>query len=831
MTLHEAIERVLQDTGVAMTSSEIADEINTRELYSRRDGIPVTPSQISARSNNYTKIFTRDSGKIKLVKNDVISLLFQQFRNSIVHGSNLTSDSSRLDKIGVLLNVLEKLSHEISLPSNKNQVLEPVLNYGQRFKRLKQNLMVGYRLSTWFLLQNFKHESLLSDQLISIIAGLNWFGKTENKISVNYNGFHHFLLKIAAENHYSSFTVEPEYFYNRENQRRDIDDFNHLITDLIERSDPGLVTDNPRIKTSIIIPPIRRSLGKKTLWEFEPILSILNEPVTQFDKTILILPFNAVNSRQSSYQEMRRNLVLSNSIDAIVALPNQMIEKTAVNLVMFIFDFNQRPDTIYFVDATQHKKDDWQHILKSLNTKSIQSDFSKIIQLDQIEEEKFDLSPQKYVIDVSNFNLEEGHEMFQLHELVEMHRAGIRLKNRNLLYAGGEYQLIRTSDLDFDKLYLEPKKDALGVDHDELPPNGKHLIQGGVVVSTFNKKIKASVIPPNEKFVLGQDVYWLRLNQSSVLAEYLVKEFSKPYVMKQVQFYSKGAAISRLYLKDLLKIKVQLPSLEKQKELIFADFRRNEQSTEYEEAISEKELDFIKTLKHTLKQPAAGLANDFSSLRSFILSKVDTNESIGIGETIVPVFENDTPEAIEMHSLKNTIQRMNRAITDIDYILDRAVQVIALGKPTKENVDLKTFLADFKSEYPQINIKVSGPKMDILADVKQLRILIHNLIDNAVKHGFKEHWENPTIWMEIIKKDTLTVQLSVRNNGRHLPPEFMIDDFLAKGGSSKSDVGSGFGGFLIGQILKNHQGEIELINQEGFGIRAHNVEFLITLPK
>lgn len=831
MTLHEAIERVLQDTGVAMSTGEIADEINSRDLYSRRDGIPVTASQVSARTNNYTKIFARDAGKIKLVKNDVISLLFQQFRNSIVHGSNLTPDSSRSDKIGVLLNVLEKLSQEVRLPSNKNQVLEPVLNYGQRFKRLKQNLMVGYRLSNWFLLQNFKQESLLSDQLISIIAGLNWFGKTENKISVNYNGFHHFLLKIAAENHYSSFTVEPEYFYNRENQRRDIDDFNHLITDLIERSDHGPVTENPRVKTAIVIPPIRRSLGKKTLWEFEPILSILNEPAPDFDKAILILPFNVANSTQPSYQEMRKKLVLSNSIDTIVALPNGMIEKTAVNLVMFIFDFRLRSDTIFFVDATQNKKDDWQYILKFLNKKSVQSDFSEIIQLDQIQNEKFDLSPQKYVIDVSDFNIEEGNEVFQVHELVEMYRAGIRLKNRNLLYAGGEYQLIRTSDLDFDKLYLEPNQNALGVDHDELPPNGKHLIQGGIVVSTFNKKIKASVLPQNKKFVLGQDVYWLDLNQDLALAEYVVKEFSKPYILKQVQFFSKGAAISRLYLKDLLKIKIQLPSLAKQKELVFADFRKNEQVFDFADTISERELDFIKTLKHTLKQPAAGLANDFSSLWSFILAKVDNKESMDLQETIVPVFDTDTPETVEIHSLESTIQRMERAITDIDYILDRAVQVIDIGKPRKESVDLKSFLLDLKSEYPQINIKVSGPKMDILADAKQLRILIHNFIHNAVKHGFINNLQNPTFWMEIINKDTLTVQLSIRNNGSHLPPEFTIEDFLAKGGSSKSDVGSGFGGFLIGQILSNHQGEIELINQEGFGIRAHNVEFLITLPK
>src|SRR5690606_33570183 len=104
---------------------------------------------------------------------------------------------------------------------------------------------------------------------------------------------------------------------------------------------------------------------------------------------------------------------------------------------------------------------------------------------------------------------------------------------------------------------------------------------------------------------------------------------------------------------------------------------------------------------------------------------------------------------------------------------------------------------------------ISG-KAELFADKNQLRILFNNIIQNARQHGFKQMENKPTIWINVEPKDELSIKISIGNNGKPLPPEFTIDDFLAKGKSSKQEVGSGFGGFLIGQILKNHKGEIEL---------------------
>ena len=68
MTLHEAISFVLKQENRPMTAREIADIINSKKLYIRRDNNPVPTSQIHARVNNHPAIFSKISGEIHLVQ-------------------------------------------------------------------------------------------------------------------------------------------------------------------------------------------------------------------------------------------------------------------------------------------------------------------------------------------------------------------------------------------------------------------------------------------------------------------------------------------------------------------------------------------------------------------------------------------------------------------------------------------------------------------------------------------------------------------------------------------------------------------------------------------
>ncbi|MBO9051625.1 HTH domain-containing protein [Curtobacterium flaccumfaciens] len=64
MTLHEAMIEVLRENGAPMTSREIADSINARELYRRKDGRALPAGQVSARARNYHQLFHRTASHI-----------------------------------------------------------------------------------------------------------------------------------------------------------------------------------------------------------------------------------------------------------------------------------------------------------------------------------------------------------------------------------------------------------------------------------------------------------------------------------------------------------------------------------------------------------------------------------------------------------------------------------------------------------------------------------------------------------------------------------------------------------------------------------------------
>lgn len=67
MTLHEAIEKLLRQTGRPMTTQQIADELNKNGWYQKKDGSTIQAFQIHGRTRNYANIFDRDGSTVSLI--------------------------------------------------------------------------------------------------------------------------------------------------------------------------------------------------------------------------------------------------------------------------------------------------------------------------------------------------------------------------------------------------------------------------------------------------------------------------------------------------------------------------------------------------------------------------------------------------------------------------------------------------------------------------------------------------------------------------------------------------------------------------------------------
>lgn len=71
MTLHEALQVILNERDNEwMTVTELADEVNDRSLYQKRDGSLVQPNQIHARAKSYPALFEKDGPRVRLLTTD-----------------------------------------------------------------------------------------------------------------------------------------------------------------------------------------------------------------------------------------------------------------------------------------------------------------------------------------------------------------------------------------------------------------------------------------------------------------------------------------------------------------------------------------------------------------------------------------------------------------------------------------------------------------------------------------------------------------------------------------------------------------------------------------
>ena len=145
MTLHEAIEKILKDSGKPMSANIIADLINKGNLYIRGDKTPVPSSQIHARVNNYPQWFIKTGdGLITLVGdrqdhfNDIVLSVFDNLRNPVFTDINYLITSLFFYKRW--LDYPEMLTdYQVEIKVNRNDALKAA-GFKSFYNQLKDQL-------------------------------------------------------------------------------------------------------------------------------------------------------------------------------------------------------------------------------------------------------------------------------------------------------------------------------------------------------------------------------------------------------------------------------------------------------------------------------------------------------------------------------------------------------------------------------------------------------------------------------------------------------------------------------------------------------------------
>lgn len=223
--------------------------------------------------------------------------------------------------------------------------------------------------------------------------------------------------------------------------------------------------------------------------------------------------------------------------------------------------------------------------------------------------------------------------------------------------------------------------------------------------------------------------------------------------------------------------------------------------------VSDVKTDFINNITHELKTPLTTL-----SVSTKILERKEVRENNELYTNVL-----------------NTINRQNNRLQNlIDQVMTNALGYKEI-ELQKENVAMPDFLLsivnDFQIVYPNIAILTDfdTKKINLNLDKFHLTTAIINVLENAVKYGCK----NITI-TTLLENNQFNI--GIQDDGIGIPKSkhsLLFEKFYrVEQGNLHNAKGLGLGLYYVDQIIKAHQGSINVVSELGKGA-TFNLRFEI----
>ena len=268
--------------------------------------------------------------------------------------------------------------------------------------------------------------------------------------------------------------------------------------------------------------------------------------------------------------------------------------------------------------------------------------------------------------------------------------------------------------------------------------------------------------------------------------------------------------------KYVFSLRSELPSLSKQREKI-AEFRAEEKYLD--DIVASKER---KMLKKTSSDLIHMLGTPYNSINNALeLLSLDVDDE---GKSRINYIRDNfgyIKRLIEMNGAD--FNDYPKAKVNIVEFMERYI----LGW---ENYGSKTFSIEFywDDKFGRVNT--------ILANETALAIMMDCLLDNANRHGFhktkapenkvKIHLDRTTIGSEN------AVIIAVGNNGKPMPKDFSIDDYITSGKFGTDTGRSGLGGNHVFKIVSSMGGTLDFICEQVSSAEKDEwwTTFMISVP-
>lgn len=222
-------------------------------------------------------------------------------------------------------------------------------------------------------------------------------------------------------------------------------------------------------------------------------------------------------------------------------------------------------------------------------------------------------------------------------------------------------------------------------------------------------------------------------------------------------------------------------------------------------------LDLMAIVSHELKSPVSALHTTASTLYKGYFGQLSP-EQMKILETIIrncEYLEDIIRSYLDLSKMElDRLDAFQEEIHFVRDVVDDVLQLPEIADNTRKMKVVKTFSDD---------IRIKG-------DPRLLRILVRNLVSNAIKYGY----EGTEVRLHLEKKESEMI-FSVYNQGVGIKPEdgqrlFRKFERLKQKGT-EGVKGSGLGLYICKKIVDSHKGKIWFQSEPG-----RWVTFYVSLP-
>jgi type I restriction enzyme M protein len=567
----------------------------------------------------------------------------------------------------------------------------------------------------------------------------------------------------------------------------------------------------------------------------------------------IVLPITAL-FRDGDDRKMREYLIRRDWVEAVVTLPHGMLYSTGAPICIMIVNKAKpidRKEKIVFINASNLDVGFKSRMMRELSDHHIECivkayrEFGQacedvlqesvaVTDIERVIQNDFNLNAKRYAAPF----IHELERLGQQHDLVQLRE--LFLEEAPAVWVGQEDQalselaFVRKEDVALSfgdyPLVVEKLKPFKG----QLEAEGRLLKQSALLVNRVGARLRISYFNyQGQAILISKKVMAFGIRTDKIQVEYLILQMHQPLFFQQLQTYRSDHEEEVINEKEFGQLQIVLPSEAEQAQLIRETkiqlIKEEESKVETlrhrlnlgKQEAQNRQARIISSLHHELGNRLPALLTEFKNLKDYLVDKSDLQEPISLDEPIFPIFEGEDPKALENEQLGKVIKRLENILVQAISTIDAAGNIISAdkGKMHLEYILMRDFLEELASIYandPQFAIQIEieeddqGKELAIgtIIDKVQLTTALTNLIENAKRHGFVEQKKYLIRFKVGLSQDKEEVIIEYKNDGKAFPDSFTFEDFISYGNYAGDTGHSGIGGYLINQIVENHEGSL-----------------------